>query len=139
MKSTRLVKTMMEGRRQITASSGLLGLKAQLLRLPRLALYDQYAPIANDPDPFCMSKPGRFQAFEASRRPFAVGSRVFRQGLIDAEIRKGNTAAHSALRLRRSCILHPLQLHGQVEIVMTVAHELARRPWLFGRGKLFEL
>ena len=83
-------------------------LKAKLLKLPRLALYDQYAPVGKEVKPFPYHQAHQvilaaFDAFDPKFRQIAGG--VFRQTIGSTpRFAKANAAARSAPRLRRSYI-----------------------------------
>ncbi|MFQ5960923.1 MAG: M3 family oligoendopeptidase [Candidatus Methylomirabilales bacterium] len=103
-------------------------LKAQLLGLDRLALYDQYAPVGEEL-PACTFDEARttiltsFEAFSARFRQIAED--FFTQGWIDAEIRKGKRGG--AFCASPSPAVHPYILCNYTDTlrdVMTVAHEL---------------
>ncbi len=103
-------------------------LKARLLELPRLALYDQYAPVGNEASVFPYSHAQQiildaFNAFSPIFRETA--SEFFAKHWIDAEIRKGKRAG--AFCASPSPKLHPYILCNYTDNlrdVMTVAHEL---------------
>jgi oligoendopeptidase F len=104
------------------------GLKAKLLELPRLALYDQYAPVGKDATPFSYGQAQQvilesFEAFDPSFRQIAA--EFFAKNWIDAEIRKGKRGG--AFCASPSPRLHPYILcnyDDNLRDVMTVAHEL---------------
>ena len=103
-------------------------LKARLLELPKLALYDQYAPVGKEAKtfPYAQAKEvilNAFGAFEPSFRQLA--SEFFAKDWIDAEIRKGKRGG--AFCASPSPQLHPYILcnyDDNLRDVMTVAHEL---------------
>jgi oligoendopeptidase F len=103
-------------------------LKAKLLNLPRLALYDQYAPISSEIQPFTYDKAQEvilkaFEAFDPAFRRLA--GEFFAKNWIDAEIRKGKRGG--AFCASPSPQLHPYILcnyDDTIRDVMTVAHEL---------------
>ena len=103
-------------------------LKANLLQLPRLALYDQYAPVGKEVRPFAYSQATNvileaFGAFDPRFRQLA--SEFFAKNWIDAEIRKGKRGG--AFCASPSPQLHPYILcnyDDNLRDVMTVAHEL---------------
>ncbi len=103
-------------------------LKASLLGLPKLALYDQYAPLGGEMPPFAFSQARRviLEAFEAFTPTFsAVADEFFARHWIDAEIRKGKRGG--AFCASPSPRLHPYILCNYTDNlrdVMTVAHEL---------------
>lgn len=103
-------------------------LKARLLRLPRLALYDQYAPVGKELRPFTYSQTREvvldaFGAFSPIFRETAA--EFFAKNWIDAEIRKGKRGG--AFCASPSPHLHPYILCNYTDNLrdaMTVAHEL---------------
>ena len=103
-------------------------LKAKLLQLPRLALYDQYAPVGNavQPFPYDQARQVILDAFEAFDPTFRqVAAEFFAKNWIDAEIRKGKRGG--AFCASPSPRLHPYILcnyDDNLRDVMTVAHEL---------------
>jgi len=103
-------------------------LKARLLELPRLALYDQYAPVGKDLTPFRFAQAQEviLQAFDAFSPIFReTASEFFAKRWIDAEIRKGKRSG--AFCASPSPKLHPYILCNYTDNlrdVMTVAHEL---------------
>jgi oligoendopeptidase F len=103
-------------------------LKAKLLELPRLALYDQYAPMEkeNRPFPFAQARQIILDAFEAFSPVFRqIAAEFFANNWIDAEIRKGKRGG--AFCASPSPRLHPYILcnyDDNLRDVMTVAHEL---------------
>ena len=103
-------------------------LKARLLDLPRLALYDQYAPVGRDlsPFPFTEGQQVILEAFDAFSPIFReTASEFFAKHWIDAEIRKGKRGG--AFCASPSPQLHPYILCNYTDNlrdVMTVAHEL---------------
>jgi oligoendopeptidase F len=109
-------------------AQGYFRLKAQLLGLPRLALYDQYAPVANDsePVPYEQARQIVLAAFEAFTPAFReLAGEFFAKNWIDAEIRKGKHGG--AFCASPSPQLHPYILCSytdKLRDVMTVAHEL---------------
>jgi oligoendopeptidase F len=123
------VKTMME----VTEANYHLAhdyfrLKAKLLELPQLALYDQYAPVGKEVRPFPYEKAqavilNAFEAFDPKFRNLA--GEFFANNWIDAEIRKGKRGG--AFCASPSPLLHPYVLcnyDDNLRDVMTVAHEL---------------
>jgi oligoendopeptidase F len=104
------------------------GLKAKLLDLPRLALYDQYAPVGKEVRPFPYDRAqqvilGAFEAFDPRFRQ--IVAEFFAKNWIDAEIRKGKRGG--AFCASPSPRLHPYILcnyDDNLRDVMTVAHEL---------------
>jgi oligoendopeptidase F len=103
-------------------------LKARLLSLPKLALYDQYAPVGKDLTPFPFSEAQKIilDAFEAFSPKFReIAAEFFAKRWIDAEIRKGKRGG--AFCASPSPGLHPYILCNYTDNlrdVMTVAHEL---------------
>jgi oligoendopeptidase F len=103
-------------------------LKAKLLDLPRLALYDQYAPVGKDvrPFPYQQAKKVILEAFAAFDSQFRqIAGEFFAKDWIDAEIRKGKRGG--AFCASPSPQLHPYILcnyDDNLRDVMTVAHEL---------------
>ena len=103
-------------------------LKAKLLKLPRLALYDQYAPVGQEVKPFSYHQARQvilaaFDAFDPKFRQIAA--EFFDKNWIDAEIRKGKRGG--AFCASPSAQLHPYILcnyDDNLRDVMTVAHEL---------------
>jgi oligoendopeptidase F len=103
-------------------------LKARLLGLPRLATFDQYAPVAASM-PECGYQAGRdtvlsaFGRFHPSLRD--VASKFFENGWIDAEVRPGKRGgAFSASTIPEA---HPyilLNWTDKLRDVSTMAHEL---------------
>lgn len=104
------------------------GLKAKLLELPRLALYDQYAPVGKEATPFPYGQAQQviLEAFEAFDPRFRqTAAEFFAKNWIDAEIRKGKRGG--AFCASPSPQLHPYILcnyDDNLRDVMTVAHEL---------------
>ena len=103
-------------------------LKARLLGLPRLALYDQYAPVGKEvrPFPYAQAQQVILQAFEAFTPVFReLASEFFARHWIDAEVRNGKRGG--AFCASPSPLLHPYILCNYTDNlrdVMTVAHEL---------------
>ena len=103
-------------------------LKAKLLQLPRLALYDQYAPVGKEvrPFPYDQAQQVILEAFEAFDPRFRqIADEFFAKNWIDAEIRKGKRGG--AFCASPSPQLHPYILcnyDDNLRDVMTVAHEL---------------
>ena len=103
-------------------------LKAKLLDLPKLALYDQYAPVGKEvrPFPYDNAKQVILNAFEAFDPNFRkLAGEFFAKNWIDAEIRKGKRGG--AFCASPSPQLHPYVLcnyDDNLRDVMTVAHEL---------------
>ena len=103
-------------------------LKARLLKLPHLALYDQYAPLGREltPFPFAQAQEVILKAFGAFTPLFReIAAEFFDKSWIDAEIRKGKRGG--AFCASPSPRLHPYILCNYTDNlrdVMTVAHEL---------------
>lgn len=102
-------------------------LKARLLRLPCMALYDQYAPVGRElPFNFAQAQQVILEAFRAFTPVFRdIASEFFAKRWIDAEIRKGKRGG--AFCASPSPQLHPYILCNYTDNlrdVMTVAHEL---------------
>ncbi|HEY3305250.1 MAG TPA: M3 family oligoendopeptidase, partial [Candidatus Binatia bacterium] len=103
-------------------------LKARLLDLPHLALYDQYAPVGKELTPFAFAQAREviLEAFDAFSPVFRqTASEFFAKRWIDAEIRKGKRGG--AFCASPSPKLHPYILCNYTDNlrdVMTVAHEL---------------
>ena len=117
--------------------------KARLLGLPRLVLYDQYAPIGADA-PRCTFERARavvLDAFEACSPVFSAAARqFFDRRWIDAEARPGKQ--DGAFCASPSPALHPYVLcnhTGNLRDVMTLAHELGHglHGWLARKQTLF--
>jgi oligoendopeptidase F len=103
-------------------------LKAELLGLDRIALYDQYAPVGGEL-PACTFDEARtriLESFEAfSPRFSGIAKDFFTRHWIDAEIRKGKRGG--AFCASPSPTVHPYILCNYTDTlrdVMTVAHEL---------------
>ncbi len=103
-------------------------LKATLLELPRLALYDQYAPVGKNlrPFPYQQAQQVVLDAFAAFDPQFRdIAAEFFVKNWIDAEIRKGKRGG--AFCASPSPQLHPYVLcnyDDDLRDVMTIAHEL---------------
>src|SRR6185436_15922337 len=103
-------------------------LKAKLHQLPRLALYDQYAPVGKEatPFPYAQAEQAILEAFEAFDPKFRhIAGEFFAKNWIDAEIRKGKRGG--AFCASPSPRLHPYILcnyDDNLRDVMTIAHEL---------------
>lgn len=117
--------------------------KARLLGLPRLALYDQYAPIGAEA-PRCTFERARdvvLEAFEACSPVLSAAVRqFFDRRWIDAEVRPGKQSG--AFCASPSPALHPYVLcnhTGNLRDVMTLAHELGHgvHGWLSRKQTLF--
>ena len=117
--------------------------KARLLGLPRLALYDQYAPIGAEAprSTFERAREVVLEAFEACSPVFSAASRqFFERRWIDAEVRPGKQ--DGAFCASPSPALHPYVLcnhTGNLRDVMTLAHELGHgvHGWLARKQTLF--
>jgi len=123
------VKTMMEvAEKNYPLAHDYFRLKAKLLELPQLALYDQYAPVGKEVRPFPYAKAQEviLDAFEAFDPKFrALAGEFFAKNWIDAEIRKGKRGG--AFCAAPSPQLHPYVLcnyDDNLRDVMTIAHEL---------------
>ncbi len=103
-------------------------LKARLLDLPRLALYDQYAPVggALPPCTFEAARAAILAAFGAFAPAFRdIAAEFFQRRWIDAELRKGKRGG--AFCASPTPALHPYILCNYTDNmrdVVTVAHEL---------------
>ncbi|OGQ81359.1 MAG: hypothetical protein A3F90_03590 [Deltaproteobacteria bacterium RIFCSPLOWO2_12_FULL_60_19] len=103
-------------------------LKARLLGLPQISLYDQYAPVGRQLPPFTFAETERvvLEAFEAFAPVFrTIAAEFFAKRWIDAEIRKGKRGG--AFCASPSPRLHPYILCNYTDNLrdaMTVAHEL---------------
>jgi oligoendopeptidase F len=103
-------------------------LKAQLLRLPRLALHDQYAPVGKEvrPFPYQQAQQVILEAFDTFTPTFReLATEFFARHWVDAELRKGKRGG--AFCASPSPQLHPYILCNYTDNlrdVMTVAHEL---------------
>ena len=103
-------------------------LKARLLKLSRLALYDQYAPVGAEAERFPFPEAERIvlEAFDAFSPIFReTAAEFFARRWIDAEVRKGKRGG--AFCASPSPRLHPYILCNYTDNlrdVMTVAHEL---------------
>ena len=117
--------------------------KARLLGLPRLALYDQYAPVGIDMprSTFERAREVVLEAFDAFSPVFSTAARqFFERRWIDAEVRPGKQ--DGAFCASPSPVLHPYVLcnhTGNMRDVMTLAHELGHgvHGWLARRQSLF--
>ncbi len=123
------VKTMMEvTESNYNIAEDYFRLKARLIGLPRLALYDQYAPVGQEPEPvgFLQAREIILEAFGAFAPVFrSMASEFFVKSWIDAEIRRGKRGG--AFCASPSPQIHPYILcnyTGNLRDVMTVAHEL---------------
>ncbi len=123
------VKTMMEvSEANYDLAHNYFRLKAKLLGLPRLALFDQYAPVGKEvrPFPYAQAREVILDAFDAFDPKFReIAGEFFAKNWIDAEIRKGKRGG--AFCSSPSPQLHPYILcnyDDSLRDVMTVAHEL---------------
>ena len=115
-------------------------LKARLLGLPRLSVYDQYAPVGDALPrcPFDRSRDIVLQAFGAFSPAFREAARqFFERRWIDAEIRPGKQ--DGAFCASPGPGLHPYILCNYTDTLrdaMTVAHEMGHglHGW-FSRGQ----
>jgi oligoendopeptidase F len=124
-----IVETMMD---TVEANTGLaqeyFRLKAKLLELPKLAIYDQYAPIAGEAEN-CDYPTARRYVLDAfgdfSPRFHDLAAEFFDKRWIDAETRAGKVGGAYCMSL--SPKHHPYILcnyTGNLRDVLTVAHEL---------------
>jgi oligoendopeptidase F len=103
-------------------------LKARLLGLDRLALYDQYAPVGGPLPPctFDRARAAILEAFDRFAPAFReIAAEAFERRWIDAELRRGKRGG--AFCASPSPGLHPYILCNYTDNlrdVMTVAHEL---------------
>ena len=103
-------------------------LKAKLLGLPRIALYDQYAPLGKEARPFRYAQARELilEAFESFDPYFRqLAEEFFAKNWIDAEMRNGKRGG--AFCASPSPKLHPYILcnyDDHLRDAMTVAHEL---------------
>jgi len=117
--------------------------KARLLGLPRLALYDLYAPVGAEMSrsTFEAARGTVLSAFDAFSPVFSAAARRFFEGRwIDAEVRPGKQ--NGAFCASPSPALHPYVLcnhTGNLRDVMTLAHELGHgvHGWLARAQTLF--
>lgn len=123
------VKPMMEvSEKNYPLAHDYFRLKAKLLELPQLALYDQYAPVGKEvlPFPYAKAQEAILDAFEAFDPKFrTLAGEFFANNWIDAEIRNGKRGG--AFCASPSPQLHPYVLcnyDDNLRDVMTVAHEL---------------
>jgi oligoendopeptidase F len=111
-------------------------LKARLLGLPKLALFDQYAPVSDalPTCPFDRAREMVLEAFGAFSPGFRqIAQEFFERGWIDAEVRPGKRGG--AFCASPTPDLHPYVLCNYTDNlrdVMTVAHELGHglHGWL---------
>ena len=103
-------------------------LKAKLLGLPRIALYDQYAPLGKEAHPFRYAQARElileaFESFDPCFRQLAA--EFFAKNWIDAEMRNGKRGG--AFCASPSPKLHPYILcnyDDHLRDAMTLSHEL---------------
>jgi oligoendopeptidase F len=124
-----IVEVMME---TVEANAGLaqeyFRLKAKLLDLPKLAIYDQYAPIAGEAENCDYATAQRYvlDAFgDFSPRFHDIAAEFFDKSWIDAETRQGKVGGAYCMSL--SPRHHPYILcnyTNNLRDVLTVAHEL---------------
>jgi len=103
-------------------------IKAKLLNVPRIALYDQYAPLGQEARSFHYAQAQElileaFETFHPSFRQMAAN--FFAKNWIDAEMRNGKRGG--AFCASPSPKLHPYILcsyNDQLRDAMTLAHEL---------------
>jgi len=118
-------------------------LKARLLGLPRLALFDQYAPVSDvlPACPFDRARQMILEAFGAFSPGFRqIAQQFFERRWIDAEMRQGKRGG--AFCASPTPLLHPYVLCNYTDNlrdVMTVAHELGHglHGWLARKQTLF--
>ena len=111
-------------------------LKARLLGLPKLALFDQYAPVSDalPPCPFDRARDVILEAFGTFSPVFQkIAQQFFERRWVDAEVREGKQAG--AFCASPGPALHPYILCNYTDNlrdVMTVAHELGHglHGWL---------
>ncbi|HEX5414822.1 MAG TPA: M3 family oligoendopeptidase [Chloroflexota bacterium] len=124
-----IVETMLAA---VEANAGLaqdyFRLKAKLLKLPRLAIYDQYAPFGDKSETVDYATAQRLilDAFGEFTPSFAdMARRFFDERWIDAEVRPGKRGGAYCMGLSPN--IHPFILcnyNNNLRDVMTVAHEL---------------
>jgi oligoendopeptidase F len=123
------VKTMMEVTEQnYSIAQEYFRLKARLLKVPRLEIFDQYAPVGAELPAFSFAQARAviLEAFGAFAPNFrTMADEFFAKRWIDAEIRKGKRGG--AFCASPAPNLHPYVLCNYTDNlrdVMTVAHEL---------------
>jgi len=118
-------------------------LKAHLLGIPRLALFDQYAPVG-EALPTCSFDRARqmiLAAFDAFSPAFRqIAQQFFERRWIDAEVRQGKRGG--AFCASPTPALHPYVFCNYTDTLrdaMTVAHELGHglHGWLARKQTLF--
>jgi oligoendopeptidase F len=103
-------------------------LKAKLLKLPKLAIYDQYAPIGGDAETcdYPTARRSILDAFTAFTPRFGdLARKFFDKRWIDAEVRPGKIGGAYCMSITPR--QHPYILcnyTGNLRDVLTVAHEL---------------
>ncbi len=118
-------------------------LKARLLGLPKLSLFDQYAPVSDalPPCPFDRAREVILEAFGAFSPLFRqIAQQFFERRWVDAEVRAGKQSG--AFCASPGPALHPYILCNYTDNlrdVMTVAHELGHglHGWLARQQTLF--
>lgn len=102
--------------------------KAKLLRVEKLRRYDIYAPVSSSDKRYSFEEGTRltFEAYERFDHKFAnFARRVFENGHIDSEVRKGKTSgAFCATILPELTPWVLLNYQGKADDVSTMAHEL---------------
>lgn len=117
--------------------------KARLLGLPRLALFDQYAPVGEELPAYSFDQAREvvLEAFGAFTPAFReIAEQFFTRRWIDAEVRQGKQGG--AFCASPSPGLHPYVLCNHTDNmrdVMTLAHELGHglHGWLARKQTLF--
>jgi oligoendopeptidase F len=118
-------------------------LKVRLLGLPKLALFDQYAPVSDalPACPFDRAREMILEAFGAFSPSFQeIARQFFERRWIDAEVRPGKRGG--AFCASPAPVLHPYVLCNYTDNlrdVMTVAHELGHglHGWIARKQTLF--
>ncbi|MFZ3150969.1 MAG: M3 family oligoendopeptidase [Anaerolineaceae bacterium] len=102
--------------------------KAKLLGVEKLRRYDIYAPVSSSDKHYSFEEGTRltFEAYERFDHKFAsLARRVFEDGHIDSEVRKGKTSgAFCATILPELTPWVLLNYQGKADDVSTMAHEL---------------
>ncbi|NJN67513.1 MAG: M3 family oligoendopeptidase [Chloroflexaceae bacterium] len=139
-----VVETMMDVVEQNYAiAHTFFGLKARLLNLPCLQIYDQYAPLGDHHEPvsYHQSRDTVLEAFGAFDEEFRdIAAAFFERGWIDAEVREGKCGGAFCQGSVPSS--HPYVLCNYTESprdTMVLAHELghAIHFWLSRKQTLF--